>query len=60
MPAVSPTSMVTIIVSLCVGGAVGAGLTRIVFLRPMCVAAPEQWSNPLAAPPLNEPGKTYR
>jgi hypothetical protein len=60
MPAMNPTLIVTVIVSLCVGGAVGAGVTRIVFQQPVCVAAPAQGPNPLAAPPLTDPGKTYK
>jgi hypothetical protein len=60
MHAMNPTFIVTVIVSLCVGGAAGAGVTRIVFQQPACVTVPAQGPNPLAAPPLTDPGKTYR
>jgi hypothetical protein len=60
MPAMNTTLIASIVISLCVGGAVGAGVTRIVFQQPVCVAAPAQAPNSFNVAPLTDPGKTYK
>ena len=69
----STNLIVTIVVSLMVGGAAGAGVTRFVQPTPAppptpaCPPAPapqahqdDQWHKFISVPPLTYQGKTYR
>jgi hypothetical protein len=64
MSPLNPTLIISIIISLCIGGAAGAGIGSVVLRQPACTtAAPaetQQWQNLKPVKPLDDTGKTYR
>lgn len=61
MSALNPTLVVSVLASLCIGGAVGAGVVRITMQVPACAIAPASQPQGLrTSPPLDDTGKTYR
>jgi hypothetical protein len=65
MASLSPTLIVSVLASLCVGGAVGAGVTRVTLETPACTTpamapkAAKAWQQFKNVPPLDDTGKTY-
>ena len=65
MASLSPTLIISVLASLCVGGAVGAGVTRVALETPACTTpamapkAAKTWQQFKNVPPLDDTGKTY-
>ena len=68
MASLSPTLIISVLASLCVGGAVGAGVTRVTWQTPACPApapatapaAAKTWQQFKSVPPLDDTGKKYQ
>jgi hypothetical protein len=64
MPTMSLTLIVSVLVSLCVGGAIGAGVASVAIQAPACSPTPaagaQHWQDFKAVRPLDDTGKTYR
>ena len=66
MASLSPTLIISVLASLCVGGAVGAGVTRVALETPACTApatvpaAAKTWQQFKSVPPLDDTGKKYQ
>ena len=64
MASLSPTLIISVLASLCVGGVVGAGVTRVALETPACTtpaaAAAKTWQQLKSVPPLDDTGKKYQ
>ena len=62
MASLSPTLIISVLASLCVGGAVGAGVTRVALETPACTApaTAKTWQQFKSVPPLDDTGKKYQ
>ncbi len=60
MSALNSTLIVSVLASLCIGGAVGASVVKITMQVPACATAPAPPQGLRTSPPLDDTGKTYR
>jgi len=55
--------VILLVISLCVGGVAGVGISHAVFPSPTCTARPtgaKEWQQFKNVPPLDDTGKAYR